>query len=133
MLKLKTISLSAASITIFLFLFFSSFTKAQSDNSYNNIYTPQSDYSNIIIPQSEYFNIYTPQMDYSNIYTPYADQSNIYTLNQDLIDFHHPSLYQSIHSNENNSGSLLIILDEKGNVISVINLNNDENNKQKNS
>ena len=124
MIKQKRGSLFAALLsTLFLFLIFGGVTNAQSSSSINNITSPQ-----IIYPDTYY-----PQMDNSNIYTPKSDQSNIYSLNQDLIDFHHPSLYESIHSKESNdNNSILIVLDDQGNIISVIQLNNESNNKQQN-
>ncbi len=122
MIRFKKGSLFAAAFsTLFLFFFCSNVTNAQSSGPFHNIYTPQMFYQNI----------YSPQMDKSNIYTPKADQSYIYTLNQDLIDFQHNSLYESIHSTESNdNNSLLIVKDNKGNVISAIQLTNDAKNKQ---
>ena len=119
--------LKSSMFSFLFFLFFSSFTSAQS-STYYDIYRPQMDYSNIFTPQSDYTNIYTPRADYSDIYTPKSDRSDIYTLNRDLIDSHNPSLYESIHSNENNSNSLLIVKDKEGNIISIIHLNNERDN-----
>ncbi|MEJ2615611.1 MAG: hypothetical protein P8Z35_11675 [Ignavibacteriaceae bacterium] len=123
MIKFKRTSLFAATLsTLFLFVFFSSVANAQTSSSEYNIYSPQILYQNT----------YSPQTDNSNIYTPKADQSNIYTLDQDLIDSHHPSLYESIHSQENNdNNSLLIVVDNQGNIISVIQLNNEAKNNQR--
>ncbi|MFZ0456244.1 MAG: hypothetical protein WCE54_22295 [Ignavibacteriaceae bacterium] len=121
MMRLNRGSLFAAAIsTLFLFLFFSSVSNAQSSSSLYNFNS-----------QIYYPDVYFPQSDNSNIYTPTADQSDIYTLNQDLIDFHHSSLYESIHSAEgNDNNSLLIVLDNKGNVISVIRLKNGAEDQQ---
>lgn len=120
MTTLKTGGYFAASISIlFLFLVFSSTANAQSSSSLHDIYSPELYYPDF----------YSPGINDASIYTPKADQSNIYTLNQDLIDFHHPSLYESIHSNEGNN-SLIIVLDKKGNVLSVIRLNNNESEEQ---
>ena len=86
-------------------------------------------YSSIYAPQIDYSNIYEPQVDYSNIYTPESDQSNIYVINQDLVDHHRTSLYESIHSSANSGSSLLIVKDDDGNVISIINANEIKNKK----
>lgn len=124
MIKFKRGSLLTAILsTLFISLFFSSSTNAQTRSSEYNLYTPQKLFSNL----------YSPKGDYSNIYTPQDNQSNIYTLNQDMIDSHNPSLYESINSKENNdNNSLLIVEDNQGNIISVIQLNNETENNQQN-
>ena len=145
MIRLKTFSLFTAWLpTVFLFLFFCSFINAQNSSSLYKIYSPKTDYTNINPYQKDYSNMYSIQRDYSNTYylqedysnkypiqsnfsniiTPKSVQSNIYAFNRDLIDSHNPSLYESIHSNEyGNIGSLLIVKNIKGKVVSVINLN----------
>ncbi len=100
-------------LTLFILLFFSIFVNAR--------------YS------SSYYDILRLEADNSDIYIPEADKSSIFTLNQDLIDFHHPSLYESIQTNQsNNSNSLLIVKDEKGTVKSVIHIKSSIRNKKNN-
>ena len=123
MMRLKISSLFTIAIsTLFLFLFFGN-ANAQSSSSIHDFYSPQIYYPDV----------YSSQTDNSSIYTPESAQSNIYTLNEDLVDFHHSSLYESIHSEESNSNnSLLIVVDSQGDIISIIRLNNEAENKQQN-
>lgn len=127
------IVLKSSALTLLIFLLFSSFNNAQSSSPFMNIsnstfdylYPNQKDYSNLYSIQRDYSNTNSVQRDYSNILTPAPDQSDIYAFNGDLIDSHNPSLYESIHSNENN-GSLLIVKNDAGKIISIINLNGEE-------
>ncbi len=79
----------------------------------------------IINAQSKYFtDINNPKQDSTDIYFFTGDRSDIFTMDQDLIDVPQKSLYESIYpDNYLNSNPLLIVKNNNGEIISVIDIN----------